>query len=107
MPAFCRVVQRRIVSKGLGAGVALVAIAYVVLAAVELYQALWNAPQLRRDREAVEHTFEVISTAKALERALRDAERGQRNYVITGDISHLSAYRPGMQQAPDLLAGLK
>src|SRR5437773_7155607 len=101
------VVRRTIVSKGLGAGVVLVALAYFVLAAVEIYQALWNAPQLKYDREMVSHTFEVISTARALERAARDAERGQRNYLITGDASHLATYRTGMEQAPGLLSKLK
>ena len=85
----------------------LVGLAYVVLAAVEIYQALWNAPQLRRDRELVSRTFEVISTARELEWTGRDAERGQRNYLITGDASHLSTYRTGMQEAPGLLAKLK
>src|SRR5437762_6074519 len=101
------VVRRTIVSKGLGAGVVLVALAYVVLAAVEIYQALWNAPQLKRDRELVSHTFEVMSAAKELEWAVRDAERGQRNYLITGDAPHLSTHRTGMQEAPGLLAKLK
>jgi PAS domain S-box-containing protein len=100
-------VKRKIVSTGLGAGVVLVALAYVVLAAVEIYQAVWNAPQLKRDRELVAHTFEVMSTARELEWAARDAERGQRNYLITGDASHLSTYRTGMQEAPGLLARLK
>jgi len=100
-------VKRKIVSTGLGAGVVLVALAYVVLAAVEIYQALWNAPQLTRDREIVAHTFQVISTARELEWAARDAERGQRNYLITGDATQLSTYRNGMQEAPGLLAKLK
>ena len=99
--------RRKIVSTGLGAGVVLVALAYVVLAAVEIYQAGWNAPQLKRDRELVAHTFEVMSTARELEWAARDAERGQRNYLITGDASHLSTYRTGVQEAPRLLSRLK
>ncbi|HZE61956.1 MAG TPA: CHASE3 domain-containing protein [Burkholderiales bacterium] len=99
--------RRKIVSKGLGAGVVLVALACIVLAAVELYQAFWNAPQLKRDRESVSHAFEVMSTARELEWAVRDAERGQRNYLITGDASHLSAYRSGMQAAPALHSKLK
>src|SRR5205823_7150283 len=78
-----------------------------VLAAVEIYQAFWNAPQLKHDREMVSHTFEVMTTARQLEWAARDAERGQRNYLITGDASHLSMYRTGMQQAPGLLSKLK
>jgi PAS domain S-box-containing protein len=100
-------VQRRIVSKGLGVGVVLVALAYAVLATVEMYQALVNAPQLRRDRQAVGHTFEVIATARALELSTRDAERGQRNYLLTGDRSHLELYRSGIQRAPALLDKLK
>ena len=99
--------RRKIVSRGLGAGVVLVALAYVVLAAVEIYQAVWNAPQLKRDRELVAHTFEVMRIARELEWAARDAERGQRNYLITGDASHLSTYRTGMQEAPGLLSRLK
>jgi PAS domain S-box-containing protein len=100
-------VKRQIISRQLGAGVVLVALAYVVLASVEIYQAFWNTPQLKRDREALSRTFELITTARKLEWAARDAERGQRNYLVSGDASHLSAYRAGMQQAPELLSRLK
>ena len=66
---------RKIISTRLGAGIALLVAASVVLVALEIYQAFWNAPQLERDRRLVSHTFEVIATARSLEWAIRDAER--------------------------------
>lgn len=65
------------------------------------------APQLRQGPELIAHTYEVIATAQALDRAVQDAERGQRGYLITGEPAHLETYKKGTVAAPLLLAKLK
>jgi signal transduction histidine kinase len=88
-------------------GIALMGLACVALLALEIYQGFWNAPELRRGRERVVHTFEVIATAQALERSIRSAERGQRVFLLTRDKSQLEAYRAGARETPPLLASLR
>ena len=99
-------VVKRVFSNSMWGGIALVVIAGLVLAALESYQVFWNTPRLKRDRQLVSHTFEVIATANGLELALRDAERWQRNYLITGEPSELAPHRAGMQEAPRLFGKL-
>jgi CheY-like chemotaxis protein len=65
------------------------------------------APQLKAGPELVAHTYEVIATARGLERAMQDAERGQRSYLITADAAHLDVYRSGTADVPLRLARLK
>jgi PAS domain S-box-containing protein len=65
------------------------------------------APQLKAGPELIAHTYEVIATARGLERAMQDAERGQRGYLITGDAPYLDAYRGATQEARVRLAKLK
>src|SRR4051794_1200054 len=88
-------------------GFALIVVACLALVALEIYQIGANAPQLRRSRELVVHTFEVITTAQALDRALQDAERGQRGFLITEDPVFLEPYRNGARDARPLLAKLQ
>jgi PAS domain S-box-containing protein len=76
------------------------AIVLVLLAAVQL---LATGPELSRNRADVAHTLDVMATAQALGRAVRDAERGQRGYLITGDPVYLAPYRSGEAAAPGLL----
>jgi PAS domain S-box-containing protein len=77
------------------------------LLALGLYQAIWNASELTRGRELVVRTFEVMATARTLERAIREAELSQRNFVITGQTSYLEPYRIETRTALDLLSKLK
>ncbi len=64
-------------------------------------------PQLRQGSELIAHTYEVINNARGLERAVQDAERGQRGFLITADAAYLDAYRNGILEAPARLAKLK
>jgi CHASE3 domain sensor protein len=59
-------------------GLALIVVPALVLVGIEIYQLVRNVPELRRSQDLVAHTMEVRATANALERAVQDAERGQR-----------------------------
>ena len=88
-------------------GLALVIIPAVVLVGLEVYQVVGTVPELKRSQDLVAHTIEVITQTQALETAIRDAERGQRGFLITGDPAYLSSYTSGVAQVPAILARLK
>ncbi|WP_430912736.1 CHASE3 domain-containing protein [Methylobacterium sp. sgz302541] len=46
----------------------------------------------RQAREASQHSYDVLLASKDLAIALRDAERGQRGYVLTGKQEYLAPY---------------
>lgn len=92
--------------RGLWLGLALIVVPFLVLIGLAGYEAFGHAPRLAASREQVVHTFEVITAARSLDRAIQDAERGQRGYLITGDIAYLEPYRSGARDAPILLAKL-
>ncbi len=86
---------------------ALIAVPSAILAGVEVYHATGIRPELARRQTSVAHTFQVLDTARALDRAIQDAERGQRGFIITGKPEYLEPYRTGSQEAPARLAELK
>jgi PAS domain S-box-containing protein len=88
-------------------GLALVLVPALVLVAIEGYQVTRNVPELKRSQELVAHTNEVMRTTHALERAMQDAERGQRGFLITGDSAYLDPYRTGVQQIPESFSKLR
>ncbi len=56
----------------------------------------WERLNASRDaRKWSQHSYTVLATMKDLAIALRDAERGQRGYVLTGKDEYLSPYREG------------
>ncbi|NEU14254.1 response regulator [Methylobacterium sp. BTF04] len=55
--------------------------------------ATWERMNAARDaREWSRHSYEVLTTMKDLAIALRDAERGQRGYLLTGKDDYLRPY---------------
>jgi PAS domain S-box-containing protein len=88
-------------------GLALILIPSLLLLGLQIYQVAANVPELRRSQNLVAHTFEVVETAQGLERAVRDAERNQRGFLITGDASSLDPYTMSVQEVRTLLAKLK
>jgi len=88
-------------------GLALVMIPAVVLIGLDVYQIAENVPELRQSQDLVAHTIEVITETQALETAIRDTERGQRGFLITGDAAYLDPYRSGVEQVPAILSRLK
>jgi PAS domain S-box-containing protein len=88
-------------------GLGLIVATCVALVGLEVYSVSANLPALRRDRALVAHTFEVIGAAQALDRAMQDAERGQRGYLLTGEQAYLQPYEQGIAAVPGLLDRLK
>ncbi|WCS23799.1 CHASE3 domain-containing protein [Methylobacterium sp. NMS14P] len=66
----------------------------VLMAIVALVGAVtWERLNASREaREWSQHSYRVLSTTKDLAIALRDAERGQRGYVLTGRDEYLAPY---------------
>jgi PAS domain S-box-containing protein len=90
--------------RGIWLGLALIALPSLAMLALDTYVAISTAPQLSRNREQVAQTFDVISTAQSLHRAVQDAERGQRGFLITHEPSYLGPYKRAMDDIPALLA---
>jgi PAS domain S-box-containing protein len=92
-------------------GIFVVALALIVpglvVIGLQIYQVRARTPQLTQNRELVVHTFEVIMTAQALSAAVREAERGQRRYLVTGEPKHLEIYQRAARDAPAFLTKLK
>ncbi len=72
---------------------------FAVLAAIMLLvgAATWDRFNAARSaREWALHTYEVLSTIKDLDLAVRNAEGGQRGYLLTGDDQYLAPYRASL-----------
>jgi len=85
----------------------LIAIAFVALIALQTYQSIDRGPELKRDRDMVLHTSDVINTVQLLRAALQNAERGQRGYLLTGESAYLEPYRQAVHDIPNLLTQLQ
>lgn len=55
----------------------------------------------------VNHTYQVKEQIEIVQSHLKDAETGQRSYLITGDSQYLPFYRAAMQRQKDSLAALQ
>jgi len=88
-------------------GLALLVLASLMHLWLEIYRGVAVAPQLKRGPDRVVQIHEVIVTAQELDRALQDAERGQRSYLITADAAQLEIYRSGAAAASTLIGKLK
>jgi len=56
---------------------------------------------------SVSHTYAVKQNLAQLLSGLKDAETGQRGYIITGDESYLAPYTAALSSTPSVLAALK
>ena len=91
------------VGKRLLAGFGLSALTLVVISVVSYY----NASRLIENDTWVKHTHQVRTDLALLLSQLKDAETGQRGYIITGDDSYLEPYRTGTRAIPSTLEGLR
>jgi PAS domain S-box-containing protein len=96
-----------LVPKALWQGLALILLPALALVGLEIYQVARNVPELRRSQDLVSHTIAVITTTQSLERAIQDAERGQRGFLITGNEAYLDPYRSSVSRIPIILSALK
>jgi len=77
------------------------------LMAVLLAISLWLATGQRRDDAMVAHTLEVQFRLMRVQSALKDAETGQRGFVITGDPAFLAPYKQARRTIDVELAALQ
>jgi PAS domain S-box-containing protein len=88
-------------------GLALILVPSFIVVGLQIYQMAKNVPELKQNQDFVAHMIDVISTTKALERAIQDAERGQRGFLITGNPAYLEPYTAGVSQVSDTFSRLK
>jgi signal transduction histidine kinase/CHASE3 domain sensor protein len=70
-----------------------IAIAAVVILLGVVGVLTWDSfTTANKSRSWVHHTYDVLIAAKDLGLAVRDAETGQRGYVLTGDENYLTPY---------------
>jgi CHASE3 domain sensor protein len=88
--------RTKIMLKALMSRSALAAALPVVMALLLSGVISFSYNRLLKDyRDAVDHTFEVISTIDNALLRLQDAETGQRGFIITGDESYLAPFEAG------------
>ena len=66
-----------------------------------------NIQTIRTNNASVVHTHEVITNLDNLTSALKDAETGQRGYLLTGQEAYLTPYQDALPQIERRIAGLK
>jgi PAS domain S-box-containing protein len=69
-------------------GISLVVLLIIGTAILSAY----NVHRLRNDAQLVDHTHEAIATLEAVIETVRDAESGQRGYIITGNRELIDPY---------------
>jgi len=86
----------------------LMAFTLLVAVGVGNYGFLWVAEQsAARQQLWVTHTLQVISKSKALLGALRNAESGQRGFLLTRQTDYLDPYHTGVSTSRSYLQELK
>ena len=85
-------------------GLLAVALGLSIIAAAALSL---NLTRLRESFAWVEHTNDTLRNSAAAERALLEAESGERGYLLTGEISYLNSYNRSLAQIPGLLKSLE
>lgn len=67
----------------------------------------WTLRQVNASDYWVDHTREVISANQQLLSDVKDAESGERGYIITGEESYLEPYNSASEDLPKTLAKLQ
>ena len=81
-----------------GAGVLAVgAVLAVALLAVDVFLTFVNTRQLRHDDAWVTHSHEVITGLERILSMTKDAESGQRGYLVTGNPLYLEPYHAAIE----------
>ena len=94
---------RLISNRGPAVAVALLVIALVVDAMLSLH----NIRDVATSVQWVSHTNEVLTRLEAVLSTLKDAETGQRGYLLTGEAAYLEPYREAVDRLPRQMAELR
>ena len=66
-----------------------------------------NLVRQRDSYDWVQHTNEVLRNISAVEKAILEAESGERGYLLTGESSYLNSYNRSQADIPRLLEALR
>lgn len=66
-----------------------------------------SARNLRDDATLVTHTYEVLDTLEGVISTMKDAETGERGYLLTGDPAYLEPYNAAVVAIKQAVANLK
>ena len=78
--------------KNTGKKIVLSLLGFALLVALMLTLTFWSFGQIRKTAEARKHSFLLLEQANDLLSDLKDAETGQRGYLLTGEESFLKPY---------------
>jgi PAS domain S-box-containing protein len=95
--------MNRAFDKGLVIGAGFVVALLIVDAALS-YK---NTRELNKNAQLVAHTSEVLEALEEVVSTAKDAETGQRGYIITGEISYLAPYNDAYAELPRKVARAK
>lgn len=79
----------------------------LLLVAVEMITAYNSLQEYTRETKEITVTYEVLNKSEALISTLKDAQMGQRGYVLTLNEEFLAPYVEASQQVPELLKQLR
>ena len=65
--------------------------------------AYWNTRTLSRNAQQIAHTHEVLTTLDDIQSLMKDAETGQRGYILTGDSRYLEPHTLAVVRMKDKL----
>src|SRR5260370_20742484 len=95
--------MRFLANRGPVIAVALLVVALVADAVVSLH----NIREVATSVQWVSHTNEVLTRLEAVLSPLKDAETGQRGYLLTGEAAYLEPYRDAVDRLPRQIADLR
>jgi signal transduction histidine kinase len=72
----------------------------IVIVAANAWFAFRALDDLRQSEYLVEHTWQVIDQVELIMSSAKDAETGNRGFLITGDPAYLAPYSSGRQELP-------
>ena len=88
-------------------GIAISLGAFAVLLMLNAGLSFWNTRRLAVDQGWVAHTHEVLALTGEVFSTLKDAETGQRGFLITGDDRFLAPYQAALDHVEGRLAKLR
>jgi PAS domain S-box-containing protein len=95
--------MRFLANRGPVIAVALLVVALVADAVLSLH----NIREVATSVQWVSHTNEVLTRLEAVLSTIKDAETGQRGYLLTGEAAYLEPYRDAVDRLPRQIADLR
>ncbi len=82
-------------------------VAAVLVVSLNAWFALRSIDVLLSGEDWVQHTWKVISQVEEIMSSAKDAETGNRGFLITGDNDYLAQYKAALKQLPEELDRFK